>query len=388
MGIHNSWNLQNLDLPKRWPVLTSVTPKAATPAQKNDVLSAAFCPQSPGASLQATPRASFQGTPRASYQTGSLQATPEGTPRIVEGQSASPFTAGIPRIAEGQQTASPPFNDTASPFAAAAIAAASQAPPPTIADIRTQQAPQQVQQVQQGQYHNGVAGGAYHLSGCSVPWEARLCVGASYCGVKCTAVCDLLVRLQLARLAVAATAQPAIGLDHKQACRHVIYTSGFEPTPRQLSACLPYSGGRKLSSATLASCFPAGSSPSSSHASIDGRADGMFGSAPPTPHYEPAVVHQQPQTMPLQPQAMHQQETVIVQQQMQVRGLWVAWHVKEGRKHHTTLSRKPVYTRYMLATRAHVLTAHALHSSRMRSALPSRLHRNGHDEGQLSYAPS
>ena len=57
---------------------------------------------------------------------------------IVEGQTAAPFT-------------------TTSPFVANAIAAASQAPPPTLDDIRTQRAPQVEQQAQ---YHNGVIGGA------------------------------------------------------------------------------------------------------------------------------------------------------------------------------------------------------------------------------------
>ena len=63
---------------------------------------------------------------------------------------------------------------------------------------------------------------------------------------------------------------------------------------------------------------PAGSSPSSAHASIDGRADGMFGSAPPTPHREAVVVHQQ--TDP----AAFRQEPPVVQQQLPVRALRTA----------------------------------------------------------------
>ena len=74
---------------------------------------------------------------------------------IVEGQAG---TGRYPQttIVEGQ-TASMPFNTAASPFVANAIAAATQAPPPTLDDIRTQRAPQAEQQAQ---YHNGVVGGA------------------------------------------------------------------------------------------------------------------------------------------------------------------------------------------------------------------------------------
>ena len=69
----------------------------------------------------------------------------------------------------------------------------------------------------------------------------------------------------------------------------------------------------------------AGSSPTSARASIDGRADGMFGSAPPTPRHEPVVVYQQ------QAQAMpFSREVPVVQQQVQVRGLWPTWQAIEA----------------------------------------------------------
>ena len=121
-----------------------------------DGLSRTTClPQSPGGSLQATPRASFQTTPRATFSPTPELATDSYPQTIVEGQAG---TGRYPQttIVEGQ-TASMPFNTAASPFVANAIAAATQAPPPTLDDIRTQRAPQAEQQAQ---YHNGVVGGA------------------------------------------------------------------------------------------------------------------------------------------------------------------------------------------------------------------------------------
>ena len=86
----------------------------------------------------------------------------------------------------------------------------------------------------------------------------------------------------------------------------------------------------------------AGSSPSSStHASIDGRADGMFGSAPPTPHREPVVVHQVTTVTPV----VHQAAPVVaptyqappVVQQPQARTLS---HTVWGCRGPTTLLRR------------------------------------------------
>jgi len=115
---------------------------------------------------------------------------------------------------------------------------------------------------------------------------------------------------------------------------------------------------------------PAGSSPTSARASIDGRADGMFGSATPTPHHEPAFVQQQVQAMPFR------QDLPVIQQQPQVRG-----RPTEGPMQSSLCSQAGAYGTDVDS--AYTLIAHALDSSRSQSALCVMVCSEGHDQGQL-----